>query len=179
MKKLSVATLAVLLLAVLVLSACGLGIGISMRGGGIIPSTIYKNVYPGNGNGNSGKIYGNEGTGIYKATFGFQIAIKKNGAATGQVQFVDHAARVAFHGTIDLQSAQKVEGANAGLYTGTYRPSGGQKGDGGTFDIYIEDRGEPGASSGDYFFVTLYGGVFDGYSNGGLLDHGNIQAAKK
>lgn len=181
MKKLSIITVAILLVAVLALSACGL-VGASMRGGGVIASAIYEDAYPGNGNGNQGnsdKIYGNEGTGIYKATFGFQISIDKNGSASGQVQYNDHAANVAFHGTIDLKTAQKVPGATAGYYTGTYRPNGGKKGEGGTFDIYIEDRGEPGASSGDYFFVTLYGGIFDGYANGGLLDHGNIQAAKK
>jgi len=121
-----------------------------------------------------------------KATFAV-TAECKNGAsvARGQFQYHDHggpwgpnALTVAAHGVINAP----FEGVciqppvfPIGVFTGTYEPQPKKLGSGGTFTISVEDGGEPGPSNGDTFFVEFVGGVFDGYSNSGNINGGNIQ----
>lgn len=54
---------------------------------------------------------------------------------------------------------------------GTYRSQSDDRE--GTFVIELEDNGEPGASSGDRFEITLAGGI--NYHNEGPVQGGNIQ----
>ena len=134
-----------------------------------------------------------------KASFGFNMqAIDTDGdcedwgpagllcnladEAKGQLQYKDHgtdeedyAKGMSIHGvvtdgavTFDLQDTKIV-----GKIEGTYKPQ--PKGESGTFTVYVFDEGEPGASEEDSFSISLSGGAYDGYSNSGLLNNGNIQ----
>jgi len=61
-----------------------------------------------------------------------------------------------------------------GRYTGDYTPQPQNLGAGGTFDIQIQDLGQKGPSKEDIFTISLSGGVFNGYSNSGTLEGGQI-----
>jgi len=63
-------------------------------------------------------------------------------------------------------------------YSGTYRPQPTKFGPGGSFEVTVQDRGEPGPSNGDYIKIVLFGGIYDGYSNFGSMQGGNIQFYK-
>jgi hypothetical protein len=72
------------------------------------------------------------------------------------------------------------EGAFIGSFSGPYEPQPkkirGVPRATGIFNVFWEDQGEPpGLSDGDTLFIELFGGEFDGYSNGGTLGGGNIE----
>jgi ribosomal protein L27 len=140
-----------------------------------------------------------------KANFGFNFKCKSddtgNAKVSGQLQFNDHETGVKFHGVADSVPLDTCGGSSAewagqysgsyipesaGQYSGSYTPRGRKsstpelrklsKGEEqGRFEIYLEDRGESGPSKGDYFRLTLEGGIYDGYSLEGTLEGGNIQ----
>lgn len=117
-----------------------------------------------------------------KATFGFNMHFLPNEIGTpptikGQFQYTDHGewmnyAKVSFHGVPESLS---VEG-NVYEGEGSYTPQPKTLGPGGTFVVHVEDLGQSGPSTSDYISITLYDGVFNGYSNAGNLKGGNIQA---
>ena len=134
-----------------------------------------------------GSVDGASGNG--KATFGFNY-ICENGQNNGHVQYVDHSPgplsggstpkEVRFHaqyffdeltceGPADQQQPPPVL-----LAFGTYEPQPKKLGPGGVFILFLVDGGEPGAGD-DVFDITLEGGIYDGYMNGGSLAHGNVQ----
>ena len=100
----------------------------------------------------------------------------------GQLQYSDRAAGVRLHseaitwtllaGATDCRTRHDEDELEGGfLFAGTYRPQ--PKGDPGTFLVEITDQGEPGRG-GDTFEIELNGGEYDGYTNSGLLEAGNI-----
>lgn len=126
----------------------------------------------------------------HKATFGFQMVCKKdaNGVpvATGQLEYQDHrpwgTKSVSFHGTIgepaDATDAMGIPiecTGKKGAFKGTYRPQPESIGAGGTFTVEVEDMGKEGPSDGDTFKITIYDGVFAGYTQSGTLSGGNIK----
>lgn len=120
-----------------------------------------------------------------KANFGFNFKCKcddfGNVEVSGQLQFNDHEKGVKFHGVADSVPWNTCGGLSskwAGEYLGSYTPQPRKLGEGGRFEIYLEDRGEPGHSKGDYFRLSLTGGIYDGYSLDGTLEGGNIQVPK-
>jgi hypothetical protein len=118
-----------------------------------------------------GWIAGAPGDG--KATFGFQMTCDPDtNEASGQLQYHDHAANVAFHGVVDGVPNQ----CGYGEYTGTYTPQPKNLGPGGTFLVEVTDGSY--ADQSDTFEITLIGGVYDGYSNAGELGGGNITGSE-
>ena len=117
-----------------------------------------------------------------KANFGFNFKCKSddygNAVVSGQLQFNDHDEGVKFHGVADAVPCGACGGFSnewSGNYLGSYTPQPRKLGEGGRFEIYLEDRGESGHSKGDYFKLSLTGGIYDGYSLEGTLAGGNIQ----
>lgn len=74
--------------------------------------------------------------------------------------------------TDDYCSVQK---PGVAMFKGRYRPQPAAAGDGGDFNIIVEDKGSPGPSSEDTFEIRLIGGVFDGYAVSGVLAGGNVK----
>ena len=121
------------------------------------------------------------------ATFGFQTrceTIDDQAVYTGNVQYNDHYNNIKLHGTVyyetgissceELCEQYDCYGINNLNVYGTYKPQ--PKGDPGMFYISIEDNGKPGETgSEDVFSISLSGGKYDGYYNGGNLGGGNIQ----
>ncbi len=113
-----------------------------------------------------------------RATFGFQF--KCDPVVSGQLQYNDHDG-VRIHGVADSSHHSIcTDFVNSGVYEGDYTLQG-KKGPGGTFVVKVEDAGEPGASSGDYFSIKLCNGDScetdtPWYSAEGTLGGGNIQA---
>ena len=119
-----------------------------------------------------------------KANFGFNFKCKcdDNGDAkiSGQLQYNDHGEGVRFHGVADsLDIEDTCDGwlnTWEGRYYGSYTPQPRKLGDGGRFEIYLKDNGEPGPSKGDELELTLTEGEYDGYHQKATLAGGNIQA---
>jgi hypothetical protein len=111
----------------------------------------------------------------------------------GQAQYNDHGVGVKFHaelGNLDGCGAPVAPAAEEFLAEelearqnqddfafsiGTYYPQPRNLGDPGCIVILVDDGGEPGVGE-DALLVALFGGVFDGYINIGLITGGNIQA---
>jgi len=117
-----------------------------------------------------------------KANFGFNFKCKGEGSgnakASGQLQFNDHEKGVKFHGVVDSVPNDTCVGLATefeGRYLGSYTPQPRKLGEGGRFEIYLEDKGKSGPSQGDYFELKLHDGIHDGYSLKGTLEGGNIQ----
>ncbi|HBY96451.1 MAG: hypothetical protein M5U01_34985 [Ardenticatenaceae bacterium] len=113
-----------------------------------------------------------------RATFGFQLVCRGEdlgqAEASGQFQYNDHAAGVNFQAraaSVPLDTCDNKSGQ--GWFFGEYTPR--PRGEGGRFEVQVVDKGEPGASEGDWLCITLTGGVFDGYTNCGDLGGGNIE----
>lgn len=125
-----------------------------------------------------------------KANFGFNFKCKckgeglGNAEASGQLQFNDREKwkdferGVKFHGVVDSVPQNTCGGLASefeGHYLGSYTPQPRKLGKGGRFTIYLKDNGESGPTKGDYFELTLTGGIYDGYELEGTLEGGNIQ----
>jgi len=65
---------------------------------------------------------------------------------------------------------------NMAIFRGKYTPQPKSLGDGGIFTIMVMDNGKPGPSAEDRFEITLTGGVFDKYTQRGVLAGGNVKA---
>jgi len=123
-----------------------------------------------------------------KATFGFTAScreVNNVGVIKVKLQFNDHYNNIKFHGVGDmvgegvstcaqLDEASELNDFYArGIYTP--QPKGKLGDDVGAFELYVFDRGEPGASEEDEFRFRLEGGAYDGYFISGPLGGGNIQ----
>jgi hypothetical protein len=107
------------------------------------------------------------------------------GVVKGQLQYNDHPADVKFHaefsGTVpsDTDSATPCEDleTNAPIeeFAGFYRVSGGPKEAEGGVILQVTDKGEPGIN-GDIVEIELIGGLYNGYTNVGAVQGGNVQA---
>ena len=107
-----------------------------------------------------------------KATFGFQLTCdKETGDIQGQFQYNDHAAGVAFHGVVqDHADDCRVEVPAVGdplPYGGVYTPQPKKLGDPGDLEIALDVDG--------CLWVTLTGGIHDGYSHGGCQEGGSLR----
>jgi hypothetical protein len=95
----------------------------------------------------------------------------------GKLEYHDRAANVDLHGDvmipIDFCTGEPVEEEVA--YAGTYTPQPASLGAGGEFAVAVRDGGEPGPSNGDVIVIEISGGVYDGYTNQGVIQGGNIQ----
>ncbi len=120
-----------------------------------------------------------------KANFGFNFKCKcdDNGDAkiSGQLQYNDHDKGVRFHAVADaLDNGDTCDGwlnTWEGRYYGSYTPQPRKLGEGGRFEIYLQDNGKGGGpSKGDKLTLTLVGGIYDGYFKETTLEGGNIQA---
>lgn len=155
-------------------------------GGGWIP------VYPfEESDESSGDIQG-------KATFGFNMkCVETDGAPLmkGQLQFNDHLNKIKFHGhatglivSDELNGQTETAQTCADIYAnyggsqffamGSYTPQPKGKSDetdGGIFYLRVVDKGEPGPSVGDEFWLALEEGVYGGRHYFGSLGGGNIQ----
>jgi hypothetical protein len=101
----------------------------------------------------------------------------------GQFQYNDHGGwlsyeKVCFHGVVADLPLPPSDMAYGGNYEGYYRPQPKTLGDGGRFVVTVQDQGQTGPSTSDYLSITLYDGVFAGYSNAGNLKGGSIQLHK-
>ena len=114
-----------------------------------------------------------------KATFAFQIKCDDSSGSpvtSGMLQFNDHGKGIKFHAAVDsVPINTDLPSSYVGRYAGTYTPQPKKLGEGGNFELYIEDKGKGGPSS-DYLEVKLTGGIYDGYSISGNLAGGNIKA---
>jgi hypothetical protein len=108
----------------------------------------------------------------------------------GQLQWNDHGAGVRFHGDVEvalgvsdgLETCEEAATALADTFNGgddsqaqlngTYRPQ--PRGAPGDFELDVDDNGEPG-SNGDTVCIQLFGGLYDGYTNCGTIQGGNVQ----
>lgn len=95
---------------------------------------------------------------------------------SGQLQFNDHEKGVRFHGVADSVPDICSQNEWMGEYCGSYTPQPRKLGKGGRFSLYLEDKGEPGYSKGDFFRLKLTDGIWADYSIAGFLAGGNIQA---
>lgn len=132
-----------------------------------------------------------------KATFGFNFHCTDtvDGVViTGDIQYQDKAytvtapngrgAKLSVHAIADPtplggftceqldELADEFLGDPTGLYTGTYTPQPPNLGDGGFFELFVQDLGKQGPSKEDIIAIELFGGVFDGYANIGTLAGG-------
>jgi hypothetical protein len=130
-------------------------------------------------------------TGKGKATFTFSINCPSSGSASGVLTYADTPAKVSLHGVVSGSSSSSscgtvptatvtvtVDGlakpnviGPGGFINGTYTPL--KPGTGGTFSLTVIPGGTAQDSSG-WFCLALYGGVYDGYTNAGWVDLGNI-----
>lgn len=155
MKRFRVALLALLLLGMLVVTT-----GCKITGGGWIPSA----------------------TGEGKANIAYNVEIadeEPNEFVKGNLVYHDMAAGVRVkcevEGTCNgVAVGDEFEPIGA-LLTGTYTPQGKyEPGDEGTFAIWVADYHGSGPESGDWTEISLDGGKYDGYYNGGVLEGGNF-----
>ena len=100
----------------------------------------------------------------------------------GQLQYKDHGSDdikypkgLSIHGVVTGGGVFEGILSRSGELTGTYTPQPKKLGDGGTFIATVYDNGEPGASEDDSFTIELKDGVYDGYTNSGFLNGGNIK----
>ena len=122
-------------------------------------------------------------TGVKQATFGFHAVCDEiSDEASGSISWHDQAANIKFYGVINSGQCGAVkEVGGAGIFYGRYTPQPKALGpEGGDFVLTVMDSGEPGMSSGDEISIQLHGGPppYDGYSKGGPLGGGNIQASE-
>jgi hypothetical protein len=140
----------------------------------------------------SGSIVSANGKG--KATFTFSINCPTSGPASGVLTYADIPAKVSLHGVVSGSSSSyncgsvptatvtisdTLDGAPikpnvigpGGFINGTYTPL--KPGTGGTFSLTVIPGGTAQDSSG-WFCIALYGGVYNGYTNAGWVDLGNI-----
>lgn len=129
-------------------------------------------------------------TGHGKATFTFDINCPTSGPAKGVLTYADTPAHLSLHGIVSGSSDETcgsvptttvtvtVDGGAKPAITGigetivgTYTPL--KPGTGGTFSLTVIPGGTAQDSSG-WFCIALYGGVYDGYTNAGWVDLGNI-----
>ena len=117
-----------------------------------------------------------------KASLGFNMqALDKDedgmvDTVKGQLQYKDRGSDVSLHGVVDGATVIFPwfgDKESIGAFTGTYRPQ--PKGESGEFTVYVFDEGEPGPSEEDSFTIEVSGGEYDGYTNSGLLNKGNIK----
>lgn len=111
-----------------------------------------------------------------RATFGFALQADdtdndgRSDTYRGEWQLVDHSTMQVFHGTI--QSI--LHGVNP--FTGVAEGDGaGRTANGGFFHVYLEDRGTPGVSAGDFVSFSVRDRNFEQvYANSGFLTAGNV-----
>jgi hypothetical protein len=129
-----------------------------------------------------------------KATFTFDLNCPPQGGASGVLTYVDSPARVMFHAFVPgsalqtscvAQTVTPTRSSTAPLavkaqlfsaaqsFQGSYTPLKG--GTGGTFSVTVASGGTAQSFPG-WFCITLTGGVYDGYTNSGPIQWGNIVA---
>jgi hypothetical protein len=141
----------------------------------------------------TGGGYITSATGEGKATFAFNGKCTNTtlesgeviGVVKGQLQYNDHPADVKFHaelsGTVPsaTDSATPCEDLETNPpteeFAGFYRVSGGPKEAEGGVILQVTDKGEPGIN-GDIVEIELIGGRYNGYTNVGAVQGGNVQA---
>jgi hypothetical protein len=144
----------------------------------------------------SGGGYITSATGEGKATFAFSgkctnTTLENGDVAAitkGQLQYNDPAADVKFHAELEdffvsgsstpCEDADSFQDENVDQFSGTYRVSGGPKEAEGFVDLAVRDAGEPGINGDEVFiFLSAFqpGGTYDGYSNSGTVQGGNVQ----
>ena len=124
-----------------------------------------------------------------KAKFGFTVKCRdalQDGVPTaiayaGQIEW--HDGPVRFHGDVEPMDFMVFEGScrdlhelsfGAVAFEGTYRPQ--PRGARGRFSATVVDSGAPGSVFvGDAIVITLEGGRYAGYINGGSVEGGSIQ----
>lgn len=120
-------------------------------------------------------LIGLEGTGLIQVAALYE----------GQFQYDDHAANIKFHGDTEpslffineFNTCKAVHGLSDGEFVGVaefggnYRPQ--PKGAPGEFTGTISDSGTQGFV-GDSFSISLQGGQYNGYTNAGPIEGGNI-----
>ena|ERR687890_369099 len=102
----------------------------------------------------------------------------------GQIQYYDHPADVKIHAevtriTVITGSATPCEDqddtdGDTDVLTGSYRVPGGPKEVAGDVRLEVTDGGEPGIN-GDQVTISLEGGPYNGYTNSGFVQGGNVQ----
>jgi hypothetical protein len=137
-----------------------------------------------------------------KANFGFSAICKKDepfiGGGTGsakfyegQLQWDDHGANVKFHGDVNerlgvqtagVPASKQCEAADAffgenttdATFGGTYTPEHSTgPADEGTFTVNVTNTGK-GGINGDTIEITLDDGRYNGYTNAGVVEGGQI-----
>jgi hypothetical protein len=139
----------------------------------------------------TGGGYITSATGEGKATFAFNGKCTNTtdefgnviGEVKGQLQYNDKPADVKFHaelvGSTSSGTATPCEDFETNEPTeeflGIYRVSGGPKEAEGNVILQVTDKGEPGIN-GDIVEIELIGGRYNGYTNVGAVQGGNVQA---
>jgi len=135
-----------------------------------------------------------------KATYGYQASCTNIeyspgffvGHVTGQFQYKDHGAGIAFHGDVDFipyeedsiftscEAIGQYWDSNGFvpvfLMAGTYTPIPANQGTGGVFAVLAGDQVCEG---GDAIVVDVYDGFHGGYFNESCLGGGNLTVFKK
>lgn len=143
-----------------------------------------------------------------KATFGYQASCDNIehpsiqdffvGKVSGQFQYKDHGANIAFHGVMnaipydtvpELTSCERMAellaefgGQGIGLgfplnsfgMIGTYTPIPKNAGQGGQVSVLAVENENNVCSDGDAVAIQLQGGIHDGYLKIGCLEGGNL-----
>lgn len=130
-----------------------------------------------------------------KATFGFTARCTEPPEEllpvffeVGEIEWADHGLDVQFHGKVDPGAAtlpvlaesckeahellDVLTSGRFGQLTGEYFPQ--PSGLAGRFHLEVVDNDEPGID-GDEVTITLTGGQYNGYTNSGEIQGGNIQ----
>ena len=112
-------------------------------------------------------------TGHDKATFTFDLTCNDSTeVASGTLTYIDTPARVQVHATVPGTPPQK---CGSTLYAETFNGNyTALKGGSGTFSLMATLGGTAQSPAPGFFSITFYGGPYDGYTNSGLVQWGNI-----
>ena len=129
--------------------------------------------------------------GYGRATFTFDLNCPAGGGASGVLTYIDSPARVSVHAVVPgsaLQTSCTAPTTSAppqvvkpllfptgsNTFEGSYTPL--KPGAGGTFSVTVFPGGTAQSLPG-WFCIAFYGGVYNGYTNSGPIQWGNIVSA--
>jgi hypothetical protein len=132
----------------------------------------------------SGGGWGDSRNGSGKANFAFDIVCDEEaGTVSGSFVYNDKAAgspwgTVALKGTYFDYISSCETAPDTFTFSGPYTAQNKACREGGctgSYSVTAHDQGDKGANKGDTLSISLYGGVYDGYTNSGAVKGGNLK----